>query len=309
MTLKTNIKAMQHVLSAAQFDRKTLEEIMAQAVKMEQLIKDGGSDMAKGRIMATLFYEPSTRTRLSFEAAMLRLGGSIISETDVNFSSITKGEVLSDTARIVGGYSDIIALRSKTPGDAKIMADYSGVPVINGGDGSAEHPTQALLDLYTVSKQFKLGHQPLKVAFVGDLKYGRTVHSLCTMLRNFPDIEMHFVAPEVIRIPEKYLQDGDTEHTELTGELMSQMDIVYDTRVQKERFEIPEQYEEVKDSFVFDAALVNQMKSEAILMHPLPRVNEITHDVDDLPQAKYFEQAINGVPVRMALIARGLGLI
>ncbi len=160
--------------------------------------------MAKGKIMATLFYEPSTRTRLSFEAAMLRLGGSIISETDVNFSSITKGEVLSDTARIIGGYADIISIRSKTAGDAKIMADYAGVPVINGGDGSAEHPTQALLDLYTISKHFKLGNEPLKVAFIGDLKYGRTVHSLCTMLRNFPNIEIHFVAPEVIHIPEKY---------------------------------------------------------------------------------------------------------
>lgn len=300
---------MQHVLSAGQFNRENLEEIMAQASDMEAIIKKGGCEIAKGKIMATLFYEPSTRTRLSFEAAMHRLGGSIISETDVNFSSITKGEVLSDTARIIGGYSDIIAIRSKTPGDAKIMADYSGVPVINGGDGSAEHPTQALLDLYTIGKHFKLGNEPLKVAFVGDLKYGRTVHSLCTMLRNFPNIEIHFVAPEVIHIPEKYLQDGDTKHTELTGDLMSQMDIVYDTRVQKERFEDPLQYEAVKDAFIFDKALVTQMKPTAILMHPLPRVNEITHEVDDLPQAKYFEQAINGVPVRMALIARGLGLI
>jgi len=136
---------MKHVLSAGQFDRKTLEEIMAQASDMEEIVAKGGSDMAKGKILATLFYEPSTRTRLSFEAAMHRLGGAVISETDVNFSSITKGEVLSDTARIVGGYADIIAIRSKTPGDAKIMADYSGVPVLNGGDGSAEHPTQGLL--------------------------------------------------------------------------------------------------------------------------------------------------------------------
>lgn len=300
---------MQHILSAAQFDRKTLEEIMAQAAQMEQIIADGHSDLAKGKIMATLFYEPSTRTRLSFEAAMLRLGGTIISETDVNFSSITKGEVLSDTARIVGGYADIIAIRSKTPGDAKIMADYSGVPVINGGDGSAEHPTQALLDLYTITKHLPLGAAPLKVAFVGDLKYGRTVHSLCTMLRNFPDIEMHFMAPELIHIPEKYWQDGDHKHTTLDPAIIAQMDIVYDTRVQQERFERPADYDLVKDEFIFNADLVTQMKPDAILMHPLPRVNEIAHDVDELPQAKYFEQAINGVPVRMALIARGLGLI
>ena len=304
-----SMSLMQHVLSAGQFDRETLEEIMAQAADMEQIIANGGSDMARGKIMATLFYEPSTRTRLSFEAAMLRLGGSIISETDVNFSSITKGEVLSDTARIVGGYADIIAIRSKTPGDAKIMADYSGVSVINGGDGSAEHPTQALLDLYTIKKHLPLGEKPLKVAFVGDLKYGRTVHSLCTLLRNFPQVEMHFMAPELIHIPEKYFKEGDHKHTDLDPSVIADMDIVYDTRVQQERFERPADYDLVKDEFIFTAELVKQMKANAILMHPLPRVNEITHDVDDLPQAKYFEQAVNGVPVRMALIARGLGLI
>jgi len=300
---------MNHVLSAAQFNRQELEKIMTQAADMEQIIKDGSSDLAKGKILAALFYEPSTRTRLSFETAMLRLGGTVISETDVTFSSATKGEVLSDTARIVGGYADVIAIRSKTPGDAQIVADHSGVPVINGGDGSAEHPTQALLDLYTTSKYFKLGKEPLKVAFVGDLKYGRTVHSLCTLLRNFPDIEIHFIAPEAIHIPKKYVQPGDTKHTELNGELLSQMDIVYATRVQQERFEDLSQFEAVKDVFVFDAPLVKQMKPTAILMHPLPRVNEIAHEVDALPQAKYFEQAQNGVQIRMALIARGLNLI
>ena len=300
---------MQHVLSASQFNRENLEEIMAQACDMEAIIKNGGSDMAKGRIMATLFYEPSTRTRLSFEAAMLRLGGSIISETDVNFSSITKGEVLSDTARIIGGYSDIIAIRSKTVGDAKIMADYAGVPVINGGDGSAEHPTQGLLDLYTISKYFKLGEEPLTISFVGELITGRTVHSCSQMVKQFPNVKVNFVAPTEIQIPDKYFDaTTDTKHLELTDEILETSDVIYDTRIQKERLDL-EVYKKHKHAFHFDVEKVSKMKPNAILMHPLPRVNEIAHEVDNLPQAKYFEQAINGVPVRMALIARGLELI
>lgn len=300
---------MQHVLTAGQFDRATLEEIMAQAADMEQIIENGGSDMAKGKILATLFYEPSTRTRLSFEAAMLRLGGSIISETDVNFSSQTKGEVLSDTARIVGGYADIIAIRSKTAGDAKIMADYSGVPVLNGGDGGAEHPTQGLLDLYTIAKHFRLGEEPLTISYVGELITGRTVHSSSQLVKNFPNVKINFVAPKEIQIPDKYFDGAtDTKHYELTDEILETSDVIYDTRIQKERLE-PAVYEKHKTAFHFSREKVMKMKPNAILMHPLPRVNEIAHDVDDLPQAKYFKQAINGVPVRMALIARGLGLI
>ena len=300
---------MQHVLSAGQFNRETLEIIMKQAADMEALIKAGGSDIARGKILATLFYEPSTRTRLSFEAAMLRLGGSVISETDVNFSSITKGEVLSDTARVVGGYADIIAIRSKTPGDAKIMANYSGVPVLNGGDGSAEHPTQGLLDLYTIAKHFKLGHEPLTISFVGELITGRTVHSCSQMVKKFPQVKINFVAPAEIQIPDKYFDTTtDTKHFELTDEILETSDVIYDTRIQKERLDL-EVYQKHKNAFHFDVEKVNKMKPTSILMHPLPRVNEIAYAVDDLPQAKYFEQANNGVPVRMALIARGLGLI
>lgn len=300
---------MQHVLSAAQFDRKTLEQIMAQAADMEKIIAQGRSDLAKGKILATLFYEPSTRTRLSFETAMLRLGGNVISETDVNFSSITKGEVLSDTARIVGGFADIIAIRSKTPGDAKIMADYSGVPVLNGGDGSAEHPTQGLLDLYTISKYFPLADANITVSFVGELIAGRTVHSCSQLLRNFPNIKINFVAPEEIQIPDKYFDPSvDKKFFELTDEILSTSDVIYDTRIQKERLDL-EVYQKHKNAFRFDVEKVRKMKPNAILMHPLPRVNEIAYEVDGLPQAKYFEQAQNGVPIRMALLARGLGLI
>lgn len=300
---------MNHVLTAGQFDRTTLLEIMAQAAEMETILESGKPcKIADGKILAALFYEPSTRTRLSFETAMHRLGGSVISETDVTFSSQTKGELLQDTARMVGGYADVIAIRSKTPGDAKIVADYSGIPVINGGDGSAEHPTQGLLDLYTINKYFPLG-TPLKIGFVGDLKYGRTVHSLCTLLRNFDDVDMTFVAPNSLQIPDKYLHDGDSKADQLSDELLSSVDVIYDTRVQRERLEDPSVFDKVKDLFIFDAEKVNKMRGDAILMHPLPRINEITLEVDDLPQAKYFEQARNGVPIRMTLIARGLGII
>ena len=192
---------MNHVLSAGQFSKAELLEILASAMEMESVLKKGGSEMAHGRILATLLYEPSTRTRLSLEAAMLMLGGNIISETDVHFSSITKGEILPDTIRMVAGYSDIIALRSKNIGDAALAAEYSSVPVLNAGDGPGEHPTQGLLDLFTIQKHFPLGQEKIRISFVGDMKYGRTVHSLVTMLRNFDGVEVQFVAPEALKIP------------------------------------------------------------------------------------------------------------
>lgn len=300
---------MLHILSASQFNEKELFEIMNLAHEMEIILNKGGSEMARGKILAALFYEPSTRTRLSFESAMIRLGGKIISETNVNFSSITKGEVLADTIRIISGYADTVVLRSKTVGDALLASQYSSVPILNGGDGVGEHPTQALLDLYTIFKQFKLGQEPLEVSFVGDLKYGRTVHSLVTILRNFEGIKINFVAPKEIAIPEKYVKDGDEIFTDLSDEILKKSDVIYDTRLQKERFEDMSQYEKLKEAFVFDPEKVNKMKARGILMHPLPRVNEILQSVDVLPQAKYFEQAQNGVPIRMALIAKVLNLV
>ncbi len=297
-----------HVLSAAQFEKKELFEIFKRASEMEEILQKGGSKMADGKILATIFYEPSTRTRLSFETAMCRLGGSVISETDVHFSSAFKGEVLADTIRIVSGYTDIIAMRTKNKGDANLASIFSSVPIINGGDGSGEHPTQSLLDLFTISKYFKLDEEKIKIAFVGDLKYGRTVHSLSTILRNFSNIEISFVAPEVVQMPEKYIQAGDKRFLDLEDEILTNSDVIYDTRIQKERFEDMNDYEKVKDAFVFDPEKVSKMKDKAILIHPLPRINEITMEVDSMPQAKYFEQAQNGVPIRMALIARALGL-
>lgn len=299
---------IKHVLSADQFTRADLDAIMARSSEMESVIAGGGSKLCDGKILGALFYEPSTRTRLSFEVAMMRLGGNVVSETDVTFSSQTKGEVMEDTIRIVGGYADVIAIRTKVKGEAKLAAQYSPVPVLNGGDGAGEHPTQSLLDLFTITKHHKIGEEKLKVAFVGDLKYGRTVHSLARVLRNYEGVEISFVAPEVIQMPSEYLKDGDQIHHILSDEVITESDVIYDTRMQKERFDDLDQYNQVRNAFIFTPDIVGKMKSSATLMHPLPRVNEILLSVDELPQAKYFEQAQNGVPVRMALIAEVLGL-
>jgi len=295
---------MKHILSAKQFSRSDLEFLMSEARKMDSILDKGGNRMFDEKIMATLFYEPSTRTRLSFESAMMRLGWRVISETDVNFSSQSKWEILWDTIRIVSGYADIITIRSKNTGDALLASQYSQVPVINAGDGSGEHPTQALLDLYTISKDFPgiFSGEKLKVTFVWDLRYGRTVHSLSILLRNFSNVSLTFVAPENLNLPEQYRTEKDIFSHILTDDLLGSSDVIYMTRVQKERFPDIESYDAVKDAFIFDTATVEKMKSDAILMHPLPRVNEIILDVDNLPQARYFEQARNGVPVRMALI-------
>lgn len=298
---------MFHVLSSTQFDRSGLLEVLTRAREMDEILKKGSSSLAQGKILATLFYEPSTRTRLSFETAMLRLGGSVISETDVKSSSATKGESLSDSIRIVSGYADVIALRSRNAGDAQIASQASSVPILNAGDGSGEHPTQALLDLYTITQHFGMD-KPLTISFVGDLKYGRTVHSLCEMLRIFGGFSFRFVAPETLAMPEKYIQKGDQVYDHLHKDVLTQSDIIYDTRIQKERFLSESDFESVKKTFIFDPEKVGQMKEKALLLHPLPRVNEILPSVDVLPQARYFEQARNGVPIRMALIAKALGV-
>lgn len=301
---------MRHVISAPQFDKVELVEIMDQAADMEKILKGKGySDMAKGKILATFFYEPSTRTRLSFETAMNRLGGKVISVSDGSSSSAKKGETVEDTMQVISGYADIIAMRSSEVGYAERATKTSLVPIINGGDGPGEHPTQSLLDLYTIKKQFGLD-KPLKVAFVGDLKYGRTVHSLQNLLRNFDNFSIDWVAPVELDIQDKYFNaDKDRKFRELSDEVLAEADIVYMTRVQQERFDDRVQYERLKDVFILDAEKVSKMKDSAIILHPLPRVDEIATNVDGLPQAKYFEQARNGVPVRMALIARGLELI
>lgn len=301
---------MRHVLSAPQFDKAELFEILSQASDMEKILTTKGySDMAQGKILATFFYEPSTRTRLSFETAMNRLGGKVISVSDGSSSSAKKGETVEDTMLVISGYADVIAMRSKEVGFAERASKTSLVPIINGGDGPGEHPTQSLLDLYTIQKQFGL-EKPLRIAFVGDLKYGRTVHSLSKILRNFDNFSVDWVAPKELDIQDEYFDpEKDRKFHELSDEVLKEADIVYMTRVQQERFEDRAEYERLKDVFILDAEKASKMKSDAIILHPLPRVDEIATDVDPLPQAKYFEQARNGVPIRMTLIARALELI
>ncbi len=301
---------MRHVLSAPQFDTAELLEIMSQSADMEKILDTTGySEMAKGKILATFFYEPSTRTRLSFETAMNRLGGKVISVADGQGSSVKKGESIEDTMGTISRYADVIAMRSTKIGYAERAAKVSLVPIINGGDGPGEHPTQSLLDLYTIQKEISL-EKPLKIALIGDLKNGRTVHSLQKLLRNFDNFSIDWVAPKELDIQDEYFNpETDRKFTEITDEVLSEADIIYMTRIQKERFENPAEYERLKGVFILDAAKVKKMKPEAIVMHPLPRVDEIATDVDTLPQARYFDPARNGVPVRMALIARALELM
>ena len=261
----------------------------------------------KNRIMAALFYEPSTRTRFSFESAMLRLGGGVIStESAGHFSSAIKGETLEDTIRIVGGYADVIVLRHNETGAAKRAASVSSVPIINAGDGAGEHPTQALLDIYTIWKEF--GRiDDLKIILAGDLLYGRTIHSLIQLLSLSKKSEIFLVSPKELRLPGKYkklLKDSKIKFYESDNfkSAIRRTDVFYMTRIQKERFRSGEAYEKIKSRLIVDRVLLKQMKKDAIIMHPLPRVSEISPEVDSDRRAAYFRQAQNGLYVRMALL-------
>jgi aspartate carbamoyltransferase catalytic subunit len=263
-----------------------------------------------GKVVATLFFEPSTRTRLSFESAVQKLGGSIIGFTDSSSSSVTKGESLKDTILTVANYSDLIVMRHPLEGSARFAAEVSPVPVINAGDGANQHPTQTLLDMYSIRKtQGTL--ENLNIFMVGDLKYGRTVHSLLMALSNFNPV-FNFISHEKLRMPEEYLhllKEKNIkyyEHKEFTN-IISEADIIYMTRVQKERFSDQIEYEKTKDTYVLRNNMLKNTKSKMKILHPLPRVNEINIDVDDNPHAYYFEQAQNGVYTRQAIISKILG--
>ena len=302
-----------HVVAAQDFNRGMLEELFTTAHSMEQVVEEGGNKLLDGQIMASLFYEESTRTRFSFETAMLRLGGSVIAtENARQFSSVSKGETLEDTIRIMNGYADVIVLRHYESGAARRAADISRVPIINAGDGTGQHPTQAFLDLYTIQKE--LGHiDNLAIAVVGDLANGRTVRSLCYLLAKYRNVRIFMVAPEVVRMREdikEYLCRHDvwfTEEADLRA-IAPEVDVVYQTRIQKERFgDRTEDYLKAKGVYIVDRALLQLMKPDAIVMHPLPRVDEITTEVDADPRAAYFRQAQNGLYIRMALLAACLG--
>lgn len=294
---------MKNVISIGDFSREDLDSVFKNAEKMHSMLeKKKALELMKGKIMGALFFEPSTRTRLSFESAMNRLGGRVIGFSEPSSTSIAKSETIADTVQTVAQYTDIIAMRSPFPGAAKLASEVVDVPVINGGDGSREHPTQTMLDLFTIKKE-KGRLDDLKIAMVGDLKYGRTVHSLCKAFRLFKNTEFTFIAPEELKIPDEYKEGDYTETTKLE---LEDADVVYMTRIQKERFADPTEYEKLKGIFRVTKKTLETMKKDAIVMHPLPRVGEIDWRCDSDPRCIYFRQAYYGVPTRMALIKMAL---
>lgn len=297
---------MNHFVSMKDFTKNRILEVLELASKLE---KSSNLDLASDKIMATLFFEPSTRTRLSFTSAAYKIGSKVLGFDSPDMTSVQKGETLRDTIKMVECYSDGIIMRHPRDGAAKYISEFSRVPVINAGDGANEHPSQTLLDLYTIKEEQGVV-DGLKIALIGDLKYGRTVHSLTKALSLF-DCEFYFIAPDNIQIP-KYitneLDEKGIKYTLLSSykEVLPELDVMYVTRIQKERFEDPYEYEFVKNAFIISKDDLKHAKDNMIIMHPLPRVNEISIDVDDTKHAKYFKQAENGVAVREAIIAIAL---
>ena len=294
---------MKHIIKSQQFNQKLINEIFSIADSLEKKTDDS----LEGKIMASLFYEPSTRTRFSFESAMLRLGGSVITtENAAEFSSAAKGETLEDSIRVVNNYADVIILRHYEKGASERASLVSRVPVINAGDGTGQHPTQALLDLYTIKKE--LGKiDEITVALVGDLKHGRTIRSLAYLFGKYKGLKIYFVSPQALRVGndiKNYLKRHkiDYEETEDLNSVIYQIDVLYQTRIQKERFKSEKEYKKFKGCYQIDGKLVRRMKAKSIIMHPLPRVGEILPEVDNSPKAVYFKQARYGLFIRMALL-------
>jgi aspartate carbamoyltransferase catalytic subunit len=304
---------LHHIIEAQQFDVPTLDKLFEITERMEKVVREGGISDYQNRIMSTLFYEPSTRTRFSFETAMHRLGGRVIStENAREFSSVSKGETLEDTIRILNGYADVIVMRHNEVGAARRAAAVSAVPVINAGDGAGQHPTQALLDLYTIRKEIgKING--LRIAMVGDLAQGRTVRSLAYLLSKYEDVRMYFVAPQLLRMKEdilEHLRQRKVEYVEEEelAKVLPEVDVVYQTRIQKERFgDRIADYEKCRGVYVIDESCLRLMRPDSIIMHPLPRLDEIRMEVDNDRRAAYFRQAQNGLYVRMALLSQVLG--
>ncbi|MGI8476130.1 MAG: aspartate carbamoyltransferase [Thermomicrobiales bacterium] len=297
---------VRHIVEVAQFDRPEVERLFAVADAMRTLPR--GTRPLAGEILATIFYEPSTRTRLSFESAMLRLGGGVIStENACEFSSAIKGETIEDTVRIVESYADAIVIRHYEQGAARRAADVSAVPILNAGDGPGEHPSQALLDLYTI--RHELGRiDGLKVALVGDLRFGRTARSLALLFRLTQGTELIFVSPPAVPMGADVRQALDAQgvrHRDETdlASVLPHVDVVYQTRIQRERFATASEYEASKGVYVLDGPAFERLNPNAIVLHPLPRVDEISREVDGDPRAAYFRQAANGVFIRMALLS------
>jgi len=292
------------VISISDFSREDIEKVLAEAKRMDEMPRNKKSELLKNTVVASLFFEPSTRTRLSFETAAQNLGARIIGFADPNVTSTKKGESLSDTIHMVENYADIIIMRHYIEGAAKRAAEISRKPIINAGDGANQHPTQTLLDLYTIKKEFgKI--DGMKIAIAGDLKYGRTVHSLMYALAMFNNITVYLISPESLKMPRYIIDDTKSSlkifETQNMDKYLQDADILYATRIQKERFPDEIEYEKVKNAYVVDLAMLKKAKPGIKVMHPLPRVNEISVEIDNTPYALYFQQAANGIPVREAL--------
>ena len=299
---------MKHVVSIEDLDNKRIMGLLKRAKQLVPVAEGKKKSKAlDGKILATCFFEPSTRTRLSFESAMQRLGGTCIGFADPKSTSAYKGETLSDAVRMFAAYSDIIVLRHPQEGAAILASEISNVPVINGGDGAGQHPTQTLLDLFTINDECgKIKN--LRVGFLGDLRYGRTVHSLAEALSRF-DNDLHFISPDTLKMPDNVtseLKGNWKEHTRLDS-VLKNLDVLYVTRIQRERFPDREDYENVAGAYQIDLNTLRNAKSSLKILHPLPRVDEINPEVDDTKHAVYFKQAFNGVPVRMAILEALIG--
>jgi aspartate carbamoyltransferase catalytic subunit len=300
------------LISVDDLSREGIERYLDLAAKVERLSDQERNRRLIGRILAVMFYEPSTRTRLSFEAAMHRLGGSVIGFSEAGATSVAKGESLRDTVRTVERYSDIIVIRHPREGAARMAAEAARIPVINAGDGTNQHPSQTLLDLYTLKKLFG-GLKGIRIALAGDLKYSRTVHSLVQALALFESVEFLLVSPPTLKLPGYLKETGATSkvafrETEDLRNAVRGCDVIYMTRIQKERFPDLLEYEKVKNAYCIDAALLAEAGSKLKVLHPLPRVNEIASDVDDKPFAGYFDQVGNGLVMRQAILLDLLGV-
>jgi len=296
-----------NIISVRNLDKQKLELIFDATDKIIDMSQDKRREIARGKTLGYLFFEPSTRTRLSFESAIALLGGTSIGIADATSSSIHKGETLGDTVKVISSYCDVLVLRHSLDGSSRFAAEISNKPVINAGSGTEEHPTQTIQDLYTIKKE-KKKIDGLKIGIVGDLKYGRTVYSLLYGLRNY-DVDLHLISPESLRIRSDSTYDikNELSYTESSNidEYIEDLDVLYVTRIQKERFPDEEEYAKVKGSYVIGSDMVKKMKDDAIILHPLPRIDEISADVDNTKHAKYFEQVEYGKYTRAAL----LGLI
>lgn len=299
---------MKHLIEPLDFTTEEIDDLLRLAYDIF-LHPNDFSDKCSKKLLASLFFEPSTRTRLSFESAMIRLGGSVVGFSDSNSSSTTKGESLVDTLKVVENYVDIIAMRHPKEGSAKLASKYIDVPIINAGDGGHFHPTQTLTDLMTI-KYYKKDLNNLKIGFCGDLKFGRTIHSLVRAMNRYKNIEFVFISPEELKMPEQFLEDIDSKYIEIRNleDSLIDLDVLYMSRVQKERFVSSDEYERLKDFYILDSEKLKNAREDLIIMHPLPRVNEISREVDDDKRAVYFEQTKFGMYVRMALIMYLLGV-